>query len=291
MNCRDAWPGEDAASFRRVAPTPSVPTGAAPTPARPILAPPQREARVTPAPAYLRAGNDAQQRASSVPATPSPAIAERTAKEAATVDVQPVATSASVATTTSPAETVAAKSKQVREPATAPATTPAPIAVSAEAEPTTPASAVTLPTPQPSDTPIATASPDAVAPTVAISAAKKVSPTIVVATSPPPPPPAAVGLLDGNAFRALDSSHFTLELANAKSPQPLRELAARLQLSGAVYLVHLRSPESDRWLLTWADYASQAEARSARSMVPADAAINSGWPRRLAPLQNELVSP
>ena len=79
--------------------------------------------------------------------------------------------------------------------------------------------------------------------------------------------------------------------AIATEAERLRDLAARLQLVGAVYLIHLRSPESDRWLLTWADHASQPEARSARQLVPADATINSGWPRRIAPLQNELVSP
>ena len=107
--------------------------------------------------------------------------------------------------------------------------------------------------------------------------------TVLAATS--------AALLDGAAFRELDGSHYTLELANAKSPDSLRDLAARLQLVGAVYLIHLRSPESDRWLLTWANYPSQSEARSARQLVPADTDINSGWPRRIAPLQKELVSP
>lgn len=97
-------------------------------------------------------------------------------------------------------------------------------------------------------------------------------------------------LLGGNDFAALDGSRFTLEIANAPSAAPLHALAARLALDGAVYLIHLRSPDADRWLLTWSDHATQAQARAARALVPADAAINSGWPRRVAPLQRELAS-
>lgn len=295
MNCRDAWPGEDAASFRRVAPTPSVPTGAVAAPTRPLLAPPQREASAAPAPRYLRAGSADPQRAPMVLAVPSTTIAEQPVRATATVDVQAVAPRAPVVRTTSPPEAVVAKTEQTRE-ATTVAATPSPLVVERVAAEITPAPSETLPAPKPIDTPVASAPTAPVAVAAAMPVAQEALPPVVVAPPPvivatPPPPAATVPLLDGAAFRALDGSHFTLELANAKSPEPLRDLAARLQLAGAVYLVHLRSPESDRWLLTWADHAGQAEARSARSMVPADSAINSGWPRRIAPLQKELVLP
>ncbi len=289
MNCRDAWPGEDATSFRRVAPTPSVPTGAVAAPTRPMLARPQREASAAPAPAYLRAGNADQQGTPTVPAIPSTAIDEQAVKVASPMSGQPAAASDSAVKTTPP-ETVVAKTEQVRETATAPAAAPASVAERVAAEPTAHAAAAPMPAPKTADSPVATTTSEPATPPASISVPKKAPPPVVVAQTPSPPP-AAVALLGGDAFRAIDGSHYTLELANAISPQPLRDLAARLQLAGAVYLVHLRSPESDRWLLTWADHASQAEARSARSMVPADSAINSGWPRRIAPLQKELVSP
>ncbi|MFZ2236980.1 MAG: hypothetical protein WAV67_11465 [Dokdonella sp.] len=291
MNCRDAWPGEDAASFRRVAPTPSVPTGSAAAPTRPMLAPPQREAIAAPAPTYLRADGADQQPTQTVPAVPSTAIADQTMKATSPTSGQPAAASGSIAKLTPPPETVIAKTKEVREPLNATATAAAPTHVleRVAAEPVTPAE--TLPAPKLVDTPVATTPSKPAVPSIAMSVVTEAPQPVDLAPPPSPPAPAAVALLDGAAFRALDSRHFTLELANAKAPEPLRELAARLHLAGAVYLVHLRSPESDRWLLTWADYASQSEARSARSMVPADSAINSGWPRRIAPLQNELVSP
>ena len=222
-----------------------------------------------------------------LPAKFAPAIAEHTPSNTTTKPlaevVKPVANrtpppSASSAATTAQAVATTPAAFVIKEPvAAAPIFTPP-----AEAATQPPVEPVVA-TPQPLPVETATSPPTAVATT---TSAVEVEPHPVAA-----PAAAPVALLDGAAFHALDGSHYTLELANARSPDSLRELAARLQLPGAVYLIHLRSPESDRWLLTWADHASQPEARSARQLVPADATINSGWPRRIAPLQNELVSP
>ena len=282
MICRDVWLGEDAAPFRRVAPAASTPIGAEPTAPLPILAPmPARETSATQAPAYLRKADASPRVEPALPVASSPAIAERAPSSSTT---KPTAVAAKPIPTPSPPPAVVAERQAVPPPAPV-TTTSAPSVVDAGPtdviEQPLAATAAAPPPPKP-----AAATPRA-EPIVAAT------PSTPVETPAPATRelPAAVALLDGTAFRALDGSHYTLELANAKSPELLRELAARLQLAGAVYLIHLRSPESDRWLLIWADHAAQSEARSARQLVPADAAINSGWPRRIAPLQNELVSP
>ncbi|MEO7916132.1 MAG: hypothetical protein ABIR16_00690 [Dokdonella sp.] len=284
MNCRDVWPGEDAAPFRRIAPAGSVPIGAAPQPTRPLLAPtPTRDTQAARAPDYLRAGTSAPRVESALPPTSTvtraaPAVANSTPNETPLREttVSPPA----------PASVVEAAPMQRSAPS-APALPPQTKPV--QPAPSKPAIVVQAESMKPAAAPpervvIEPTTPAMTTTATSVSKAVVAAPMAVAAAVP-------VALFGSAEFRALDGSHYTLELANAKSPQPLRELAARLRLSGSVYLVHLRSPESDRWLLTWADHAGQSEARSSRSMVPADAAINSGWPRRIAPLQNELVSP
>ena len=301
MVCRDAWLGEDAAPFRRVAPAAPAPVGAAPKQPLPMLAPPPaRETSAAQAPAYLRKGDVSRRVEPTLPAKFAPAIAEHTPSNTTTKPlaevVKPVANplppppAVIVETETTPPRAASSAATTAQAVATTPPAFVIKEPVAAAPIVTPPAEAATQPpvepvvaTPQPLPVEMATSPPTAVATT---TSAVEVEPHPVAA-----PAAAPVALLDGAAFHALDGSHYTLELANAKSPDSLRELAARLQLPGAVYLIHLRSPESDRWLLTWADHASQPEARSARQLVPADATINSGWPRRIAPLQNELVSP
>jgi septal ring-binding cell division protein DamX len=56
---------------------------------------------------------------------------------------------------------------------------------------------------------------------------------------------------------------------------------------GELYTLHLLRDGADWWLLLWGSFDSVESARAARGELPADTAINAGWPRRIAPLQAE----
>jgi septal ring-binding cell division protein DamX len=54
-----------------------------------------------------------------------------------------------------------------------------------------------------------------------------------------------------------------------------------------LYELRLARDGTDWWLLVWGHFGDIESARAARSDLPADAAVNAGWPRRIAPLQAE----
>lgn len=274
MSCRDAYHGEDAAPFRRIAPSAETRTGRAPKPATPLLATPaQRAPNVEAGPGYLRSGNTAPV-LPNLPSTGAGKAAMATAESTVANPAAAPGSSQKVVTKSTPAAVVA---PALADQAPAPKLSAQPAVVTAEPSPTTAAT-------------IQPATP-AAAVVIARPEQNAANPPTAAEKAAPASNAIAINLLGNREFAALDGSRYTLELANAPSAAPLGELAARLSLDGSVYLVHLRSPGADRWLLAWSDHANQAEARAARQRVPADGAINSGWPRRLAPLQNELVSP
>ncbi len=119
---------------------------------------------------------------------------------------------------------------------------------------------------------------------------------------PPPPAPieampapsAATGpaLADAQAFRRLDARRYTLELAHAVRREALLAIAdASGLLDGTLYLVALRTPDGTTWRLFWSDFADVDAARAARARLPAGFTGNAVWPRRVGPLQTELISP
>ena len=92
-----------------------------------------------------------------------------------------------------------------------------------------------------------------------------------------------------DAFNRLPASHFTLVLASVRNRDQLDGLVISLQhLPGQLYLLRLTMPDGDWYSLCWSDYPDLDSARAARLSLPADAAITSGWPRRIGLLQKEL---
>ncbi len=89
-------------------------------------------------------------------------------------------------------------------------------------------------------------------------------------------------------FLALPASDYVVELAHSASSADFAALRGSLQLTrGQLYQLHLRGDNGDWWLLVWGSFDSVDAARSARAELPANAAINAGWPRRIGALQSE----
>jgi septal ring-binding cell division protein DamX len=113
----------------------------------------------------------------------------------------------------------------------------------------------------------------------------------------PTPPPVAVapasttvsGSARGNReFLSLPASNYVIELARGANRGDLAALRDSLHVPrGELYELHLTRDGGDWWVLVWASFDSLSAARAARSELPAEAAISVGWPRQIAPLQNE----
>ncbi len=115
-------------------------------------------------------------------------------------------------------------------------------------------------------------------------------------TSGPPRPATPVAVranaADASAFRRLAGNRYTVEIARARTPGELGALVAALSgIDGTLYLIGLRTPEGTSHSLVWSDFPSIEDAREARTTLPTGVAITSGWPRRIGPLQAELIQP
>jgi septal ring-binding cell division protein DamX len=105
---------------------------------------------------------------------------------------------------------------------------------------------------------------------------------------PAPAQSALRGDRGNREFLALPASDYVIELAHSANAAELAALRTALQLPrGQLYELHLRRDNGDWWLLVWASFDSVDAARAARAELPADAAINAGWPRRIGVLQSE----
>jgi septal ring-binding cell division protein DamX len=120
------------------------------------------------------------------------------------------------------------------------------------------------------------------------------------ATEPTPvpevaPPPAEIrttipSLPGASAFLALPATHYTLVLASVRDPAALDALVGSLDaLAGQLFLIKLGMPDGDWYSLCWSEFDDMDAARAARASLPGDAAITSGWPRRIGPLQKEIA--
>ena len=97
---------------------------------------------------------------------------------------------------------------------------------------------------------------------------------------------------DAQAFRQLAGTRYTLEIARARNASDFGALIAALAgIDGTLYVIGLRNPQGTAHSLVWSDFPSIEAAREARNSLPADVAITSGWPRRIGPLQAELIGP
>lgn len=91
-------------------------------------------------------------------------------------------------------------------------------------------------------------------------------------------------------FLSLAASHYTLVLASVRNAAALDGLIHALDNQpGRLYLLKLGMPDGDWYSLCWSDFADLDAARTARSSLPADTGITSGWPRRIGLLQKELT--
>ena len=80
-----------------------------------------------------------------------------------------------------------------------------------------------------------------------------------------------------------------IEIAHAADKAQLDSLRGALHPArGEMYEVRVIRDGNDWWLLLWGTFDSVDAARAARSELPGDAPINAGWPRLVAPLQNEV---
>jgi DamX protein len=188
------------------------------------------------------------------------------------------------------------------EPTTSSAAPPAP----PDSPPAAPAGAVDASRPAGVREPRADAQPTqaptaaAAAPSAAEPSAPAGAPDAARAHEPEPAPaPRATGgspsataraaaNADSGAFLALPGTSYVLELAHSANAAELDAVRAAVHPDhGALYEVRVTRDGGDWWLLLWGSFDSVDAARAARAELPADAAINAGWPRRVAPLQAE----
>ena len=180
-------------------------------------------------------------------------------------------------------------------PAPAHASAPVPAPTPAPPEPTPAAVPASAPAPVPAPAPTAPPVARAPAPQPVTPAPQPPAPApapTAVAEPPAPVSPSAssnAGALLGNrGFLALPASSYIVEIAHSANRADLAALHASLHLPrGELYELHLTRDGGDWWLLVWGPFSDIESARAARSDVPADAAVNAGWPRRIAPLQAE----
>ena len=109
---------------------------------------------------------------------------------------------------------------------------------------------------------------------------------------PPPPPPAPVAALaDAGEFARLPGTAFFLELARGGDRESVANTARGLGLSsGKLYLVQHKNQGADWYVLAWGPFDTVESARAARNEAAAAGIASVGYPRRIAPLQQEIRS-
>lgn len=280
FECRDKATGavEAPAPARTPAPVaatnPAPATVSSPPPSQPDSQPPAADKL----PSYLLMQPAAPSRPASA-ATPAPATQAKPAAPAP--PVEPITTAAP------PAEPEQATAVSMPAPKPEPAqdsiegAAAVPPARPSEAEAPTAATPVAAPSPAPA-APSAPAEPS--------NGPARVEAQQRPAVAEAPEPTAAATVLGPGEFRQLDPAHYTLVLASQRDAVALDALAARLgDLSGHLYLIRLDMPDGAWFSLCWSDFADLDAARAARASLPADPDIESGWPRRIGLLQNELA--
>lgn len=236
----------------------------APPPPQPAPTPPQPASPPPAAPEPARSMTPIMPPAPSEKPTALPAyLRAQPASNAPSAPASPPPAPAPVAPP--PVESKPPVPEAVAPPVAAPKPVPAPVETKPAPPPAPPAEPVSVPAP---------------------------APETVTKPAPPPAPArqaASTSSIRGNReFLALPSSGYVIELAHAASRADLASLRENLQLpSGDLYELHLSRDGGDWWALVWASFDSISAARAARNQLPTDAAINAGWPRQIAPLQNE----
>ncbi|HET9031896.1 MAG TPA: hypothetical protein VFN25_03220 [Dokdonella sp.] len=106
----------------------------------------------------------------------------------------------------------------------------------------------------------------------------------------PAPPAQLTNIASARDFLELPANHYTLVLASVRNARALDALILALDtLPGQLYLLKLSMPDGDWYSLCWSEFDNLDAARSARATLPANAAITSGWPRKIGLLQKEIA--
>ena len=262
FECRDKVTGEvDAPPETQETPVAAVASKvSAPVPATPMPAP--ADDHDPTAPSTRKLPNYLMQRPQSQPsaplATPPPAPATVEARKA-----EP------------PPAAIVEAPKPAASPAPAPAAAPPDKPVVREA-PATRAQA-----PETVSKPAAAAPAPVVTPEAASSAAIPAASTDASASR---------NLAGAREFGRLPAGHYTLVLASVRNPAALDALALALaDLPGVLYRLKLAMPDGDWYSLCWSDFTDVEAARAARTSLPSDVGITSGWPRKIGLLQKEIA--
>jgi hypothetical protein len=165
--------------------------------------------------------------------------------------------------------------------APAPSSTPAPPPAPTNVEPPRDVAAkpatVAAPTPIPAPTNTQASPPEAIA-----------APRVPTAPAPNKETATTSSANGNREFLTLPASSYVIELAHGASRADINALRDSLQLPrGDLYELHLSRDGGDWWMLAWGSFDSISAARTARGELATNAAINAGWPRLVAPLQNE----
>jgi hypothetical protein len=285
FECREKTPssaGETTASAKsraeRVAPEPAAATVPANPAAKPVTA--SAPPAASKLPNYLLQS----------PRASRPTSANTTAA-APVADSSPTAPAEDPSPRQEPTASAATESSANVQPEAAASAQPETIENSPQSAPaaeSSPAPAIEAPVASEDDEPAALP-----APTVEEVAAEPATEpaTVPEVAQPPAEIRAARPSLPGaSAFLALPATHYTLVLASVRDPSALDALIESLDaLPGPLFLIKLGMPDGDWYSLCWSDFADMDAARAARSTLPGDAAITSGWPRRIGPLQKEIA--
>jgi septal ring-binding cell division protein DamX len=143
------------------------------------------------------------------------------------------------------------------------------------------------PSPAPAAKPAVTAAPEKSQPVPARTAPVAESPAEKIPLPSSAPEPRAADRGSVADFLALPGNHYVVELAQGEREAEIAAARSNLHLPhGETYTLHLRQNGVDQWLLVWGSFDDVEAARSARADLPAT--LNAGWPRRIAPLQDEV---
>ncbi|MEZ5442066.1 MAG: SPOR domain-containing protein [Lysobacterales bacterium] len=252
------------------------PNSASSTAAEPATAPPPRpeEAWLQTRPAASSAGSSPTPPSGANPTAPAGAVSQPAAT-AAVADAAPAQVAPLQPDRSAEPAPVAAAATSTPEPEPVPA--PAPAAVVAPAPSQT----------RPADPSTATRS----------TAASPPAPTS--ATAPPPQPaPAVAAPVPSRTTTPLDlrprsladwqSNEYTVQLVAAASPEGFDQFARQAGLaSESLFVIRLRHPDADWWLLCSGRHANLAQAQAALAQLPDAARSHGAWPRRIGPLQKD----
>lgn len=153
---------------------------------------------------------------------------------------------------------------------------PAPVAPEPEAAAPEPEPAASEPAPVASEPEPETETEPVVAETIAAEPASAPVVATTLASAP----------RNSTAFLAIAPGHYTLQLARAASQSGFATLLGTLGLRGEeAYSVPLSAGGAPSWLLLWGDFENLDVARAAAAQL---APRTAAWPRRAAPIQDEL---